>query len=198
MRERLGDRLPQFTDEDREMLLGSSDFFGLNHYTTMFAANSDPAAAQNNIAGNGGISEDQGVSLTLDPAWTLTAMDWAVVPWGCRNLLQWIDARYGKPTIYITENGFACADEMIDGEVDDTNTRLAYYKGYLSGCHEAIANGVDLKGYFAWSMFDNFEWAHGYGSRFGLNYVDYQTLKRTPKASAKWFASLIDSNKITS
>ena len=195
MKERLGDRLPRFTPEESKLLKGSSDFFGLNHYTTMYAAEEQPNA-QGNIKGNGGISDDQGVSLTLDPEWTLTAMDWAVVPWGCRNLLQWISARYDKPSIYITENGFACADEMIDGEVDDTATRLAYYKGYLTGCHEAIDSGVDLKGYFAWSMFDNFEWAHGYGSRFGLNYVDYKTLKRTPKASAKWFREVIVGNEI--
>lgn len=148
------------------------------------------------IKGNGGISEDQGVALTQDKTWELTAMDWAVVPWGCRNLLQWISARYDQPSIFITENGFACADELIDGVVDDSKTRLAYYKGYLEGCHEAISNGVDLKGYFAWSMFDNFEWAHGYGSRFGLNYVDYDTLVRTPKASAKWFKEVIEANSL--
>lgn len=195
MKDRLGDRLPEFTPEEAMMLKGSSDFFGLNHYTTMYAAE-EKVGAQDIIKGNGGISEDQGVSLTLDPEWTLTAMDWAVVPWGCRNLLQWIDTRYGKPAIYITENGFACADELIAGEVDDSNTRLAYYKGYLNGCHEAIESGVNLKGYFAWSMFDNFEWAHGYGSRFGLNYVDYDTMVRTPKASAKWFRELIDHNSL--
>ncbi len=195
MRERLGDRLPKFSPEEAKLLKGSSDFFGLNHYTTTYTAE-EKAGTKSSIKGNGGISEDQGVSLTQDPEWPLTAMDWAVVPWGCRNLLQWIAARYDNPAIYITENGFACADEMIDGIVDDSTTRLAYYKGYLEGCHEAIENGVDLRGYFAWSMFDNFEWAHGYGSRFGLNYVDYRTLVRTPKASAIWFRKIIEANDI--
>lgn len=196
MRERLGDRLPEFTPKEREMLLNSSDFFGLNHYTTMYAAE-QTGEEQDNIKGNGGISEDQGVALSQDPNWTLTTMDWAVVPWGCRNLLQWITERYDKPTVYITENGFACDDEFKDGGVDDTNTRLSHYKGYLEGCHEAISSGVDLRGYFAWSLFDNFEWALGYGSRFGLNHVDYDTLVRTPKASAKWFSQVIAQNGIT-
>lgn len=196
MRERLGERLPQFTEEDRAMILGSSDFFGLNHYTTMFAANTDAADAQDNIAGNGGISEDQDVNLSQDKSWELTAMDWAVVPWGCRKLLEWISARYDQPSIYITENGFACEDKEVNGEVDDTNTRLSYYRGYLTACKEAIDNGVDLKGYFAWSMFDNFEWALGYGSRFGLNWVDYDTLERIPKSSAKWFSQVIAKNSL--
>ena len=193
MRKRLGERLPKFTGEEKALLLGSSDFFGLNHYTTTYAAE-QTGEEQGDIKGNGGISEDQGVSLSQDPNWTLTAMDWAVVPWGCRNLLQWITDRYDKPAIYITENGFACDDIFKDGEVDDADTRLSYYRGYLESCHEAIANGVDLKGYFAWSLFDNFEWALGYGSRFGLNYVDYDTLVRTPKASARWFSKVIAEN----
>ena len=196
MRERLGDKLPQFTEEDRALILNSSDFFGLNHYTTMYAAEPEAGEGQKDIKGNGGVSADQGVNLTQDPDWVLTAMDWAVVPWGCRNLLQWISARYDNPTIYITENGFACSDTEQDGEIDDTNTRLDYYRQYINGCHEAIESGVDLGGYFAWSMFDNFEWAHGYSGRFGLNWVDYDTLERKPKASAKWFAEVIANNAV--
>ena len=194
MRERLGERLPEFTEAERETLLNSSDFFGLNHYTTMYAANADKNRPNDDIKGNGGISEDQDVDLSQDPEWQLTAMDWAVVPWGCRKLLEWISNRYDNPPIYITENGFACADEYKNGEVDDTETRLSYYKGYLNACAEAIDNGVNLKGYFAWSMFDNFEWALGYSARFGLNWVDYDTLERTPKASAKWFSKVVAQN----
>lgn len=196
MRERVGDRLPRFSEEERDMLLGSSDFFGLNHYTTMFASEAGAGKVQANIKGNGGISEDQGVSLTQDPDWQLTAMEWAVVPWGCRKLLEWITERYDQPPIFITENGFACSDELVNGEIDDSGTRLSFYKGYLNACSEAINNGVDLKGYFAWSLFDNFEWAHGYGSRFGLNWVDYDTLERIPKTSAKWFSKVIDANSV--
>ena len=152
--------------------------------------------AKDDIKGNGGISEDQDVALSNDPSWEKTSMEWAVVPWGCRKLIEWITVRYDAPSIYITENGFAVDDTKIDGVVDDSETRLKYYKGYIEACHEAIQNGVKLKGYFAWSMFDNFEWALGYGKRFGLNYVDYDSFERTPKESAKWFVKVIENNAV--
>ncbi len=195
MKDRLGDRLPEFTQEEKDMLLGSSDFFGLNHYTTMYASDAHGHAVDD-IKGNGGISEDQDVTLSNDPSWKKTSMDWAVVPWGCRKLIQWITERYDAPPIYITENGFAIDDVEVDGVVNDSETRLAYYKGYLEACHEAIENGVNLKGYFAWSLFDNFEWALGYEKRFGINYVNYETLERIPKESAKWFSKVIENNGI--
>ena len=195
MKERLGSRLPVFTEEEKNLLKGSSDFFGLNHYTTMYAADSQ-GKRQDNEKGNVGISEDQDVLLSQDQSWELTAMDWAVVPWGCRKLLEWISDRYDSPDIYITENGFACDDHLVDGQVDDSDTRLKYFNQYLCACHKAIENGVNLKGYYAWSMFDNFEWAHGYGARFGINYVDYNTLERIPKESAKWLSRVIESNSI--
>ncbi|MEO1652278.1 MAG: GH1 family beta-glucosidase [Bacteroidota bacterium] len=191
MRERLGDRLPEFTAEEKQQLLGSSDFFGLNHYTTMYASHAKDGLDQVAVFGNGGISEDQYVNLHVDKNWEFTSMKWGVVPWGCRKLLEWIDARYDSPDIYITENGFAQDDQLIDGKVDDQN-RLRYYQEYLKACEEAIENGVKLKGYFAWSLFDNFEWASGYKPRFGITYVDYESLERTPKASAYWFKSLIE------
>lgn len=191
MRERLGDRLPEFTAEEKKMLLGSSDFFGLNHYTTMYASHAKDGLDQVAVFGNGGISEDQEVNLHVDKAWEFTTMNWGVVPWGCRKLLEWIDARYDSPDIYITENGFAQDDQLVDGKVDDQNRRR-YYQEYLKACEEAIENGVRLKGYFAWSLFDNFEWASGYKPRFGITYVDYNTLERTPKASAYWFKSLME------
>lgn len=195
MIDRLGDRLPKFTAEQKTMLKGSSDFFGLNHYTTMYAAQSGGSGKERSVYGNGGISEDQEVDLSLDKNWKKTLMDWAVVPWGCKKLMQWIDERYNKPEIYITENGCAYADEIINGEINDSE-RLAFYKGYLQACQEAIEAGVNLKGYFAWSFMDNFEWASGYDKRFGLHYVDFKTLERTPKKSALWLAKVIKNNSV--
>lgn len=195
MKDRVGERLPQFTDEEKDLLKGSSDFFGLNHYTTMFAANSDGSVQKGSVYGNGGLSEDQDVELSQDQEWERTKMNWAVVPWGCRKLLQWIAHRYDSPAIYITENGFACEDHLEAGEVHDSD-RIAFYKSYLEECSNAIGQGVNLKGYFAWSLFDNFEWALGYSARFGINYVDFNTLERIPKDSAKWFSSVIKSNAI--
>jgi len=196
MRERVGDRLPKFTAEESEALLGSSDFFGLNHYTTMFAAETSDDGKEASVYGNGGISEDQKVDLSVDPDWPLTEFKWAVVPWGCRKLLGWIAERYGDPAIYITENGCAMDDKVAaDGSIDDPD-RLAFYRDYLGACHEAIGDGVKLRGYFAWSLMDNFEWASGYKFRFGLVHVDRETLKRTPKESAKWYSKVVRANAL--
>ena len=195
MKERLSDRLPSFTEEEKVLIKGSSDFFGLNHYTTMYAAQDDGSVKERSVYGNGGISEDQDVDLSLDPDWKLTLMKWAVVPWGCQKLLEWISHRYDYPDIYITENGCAYNDQVIEGKVDD-QPRLDFYKGYLEACSDAIANGVKLKGYFAWSFMDNFEWASGYDKRFGLHYVDFETLERIPKKSALWFKDVISAQAV--
>jgi len=190
MKDRLGERLPAFTDSEKKLIKGSSDFFGLNHYTTMYAAHDDGVGPNQNVYGNGGISEDQDVNLSIDKAWPQTLMNWAVVPWGCKKLLHWLANRYDNPAIYITENGCAYPDKIVAGEVHDPE-RLAFYKGYLLACQEAISEGVNLKGYFAWSFMDNFEWASGYEKRFGLHYVDFETLERTPKQSAHWLRKAI-------
>jgi len=195
MRMRVGDRLPTFSHEDRARIQGSCDFFGLNHYNTMYAAHRD-GGAQTDVYGNGGISEDQDVALSVDPEWELSAMKWAIVPWGCRKLLEWIDARYDKPDIYITENGCATDDMVVDGAVDD-QARIHYLASYLEACRQAIDNGVRLKGYFLWSLLDNFEWAHGYSKRFGAVYVDFETRERIPKASLKWYADVIHRNGLS-
>lgn len=195
MRSRVQDRLPPFSDEDVALLKGSSDFFGLNHYTTMYASHIDPDDdVEVDVYGNGGISEDQDVRLTTDESWKKTEMGWSVVPWGCRKLLQWIDERYDHPDVVVTENGCAFDDEPVDGIVQD-DERIAFFDGYLGACHQAIEDdGVALQGYFAWSLLDNFEWALGYTRRFGLHYVDYETLERLPKASARWYADVIQRN----
>lgn len=190
MKERIGDKLPEFTDKEKELLKGSSDFFGLNHYTTMYAAHTQKVDENEDVHGNGGITKDQGVSLSVDKDWKLTKMNWAVVPWGCKKLLNWISERYDNPDIYITENGCAYDDEVIDGQINDQD-RVEYFSTYLSACEEAIAEGVNLKGYFAWSFLDNFEWNSGYSKRFGIYYVDFETLERIPKASAKWFKEFL-------
>lgn len=196
---RVGERLPEFSPEEIEMLKGSADFFGLNHYTTMYAADAAGQLDLSSVYGNGGLSEDQDVNLSVDPAWELTNMQWAIVPWGCRKLLEWLDRRYGHPPIVITENGCAFDDHPSrmtkDGEVNDPQ-RVTFFKDYLSEMHRAIQNGVNLEGYFAWSLMDNFEWASGYSKRFGLHYVDFETLERTPKASARWLAGVIGRNGV--
>lgn len=194
MKERVGKRLPEFSEEDKALLKDSSDFFGLNHYSTLFASHIDPdEEVEIDPYGNGGISEDQDVNLTSDPNWEKTDMGWNVVPWGCRKMLQWIDARYGSPDIYITENGAALDDHLEDGKVEDPR-RINFLKGYLSECQNAIDSGAKLKGYFLWSFMDNFEWASGFTKRFGIVYSDYASGKRYPKSSAHWYGQVCQDN----
>ncbi|MCH2189568.1 MAG: GH1 family beta-glucosidase [Gammaproteobacteria bacterium] len=195
MRERVGNRLPKFTDEEKALLKHSSDFFGLNHYTTMYAAKQHGSSENLSVFGNGGLSEDQGVQLSVDPEWALTDMQWAVVPWGCSKLLKWIAERYGNPPIYITENGCAYDDTIKEGRVDDEE-RQNFMALYIEECSNAMSCGVDLRGYFAWSLMDNFEWAMGYSKRFGLHYVDFSTGQRVAKESAKWYSRLIASSNV--
>ena len=120
-------------------------------------------------------------------------MGWNIVPDGCRDLLKWIDARYGRPAIYITENGCALDEPDEESAVNDTRRR-DFFRGYLTACRDAVGQGVDLRGYFAWSLLDNFEWSFGYDRRFGLVRIDYETLKRTPKGSALWYRTVMLSN----
>lgn len=193
MKQRLGHRLPVFTEDEKKMIKGSSDFFGLNHYTTMLAANANKKDT-GSVYGNGGLSEDQDINLSVDPVWKMTSMQWAIVPWGCRKLLEWIDQRYDHPEIVITENGCAFNDSCIKGVVEDKD-RIEFFKGYLTEIKNAIDKGANVKGYFIWSLMDNFEWALGYDKRFGIIYLD-EKLNRIPKASADWYSRVIDGNKV--
>jgi beta-galactosidase len=190
MKDRLGDRLPTFTEEDMALIKDSSDFFGLNHYTTMYAADSTGKVEEGSVYGNGGLSEDQDVNLSVDPNWKLTDMKWAIVPWGCQKLLEWLAARYDNPEIYITENGCAFDDKLVDGKVEDKD-RIEFFEGYLSAVHGAIENGVNMGGYFIWSLMDNFEWASGYDKKFGITFIEEETLNRRPKDSALWYSDVI-------
>jgi beta-galactosidase len=194
MRERLGDRLPHFTPEESALLAGSQDFFGLNHYTTMYASALNAGTDQPENAG-GVVQEDQGVRLSPHRDWMKTEMGWPIVPWGFRNLLRWIDARYNHPEIVVTENGCALPD-TLDGNAVDDDRRIAYLDAYLSACHEAIAQGVNLRGYFVWSLMDNLEWASGLARRFGLCYVDYPSGRRIPKLSAHWYSQVMRLNTL--
>jgi beta-glucosidase len=121
-------------------------------------------------------------------------MGWEVFPEGLYNLLNRIHFDYQPPKLYITENGASYSDGPDDaGHIDDRR-RLDYLRQHFTAAHRAIQNGVPLAGYFVWSMMDNFEWAKGYAQRFGIVWVDYETLERIPKASALWYKDLIARN----
>ncbi|PSR98148.1 Beta-glucosidase [Actinidia chinensis var. chinensis] len=189
MREKLGDQLPKFSHKNKELLKNSVDFIGLNHYTSRFIAHS--TNCEDNCFYRAqemeSIAEWEGGEVIGEKA----ASPWLyVVPWGIRKLLNYIAQRYNNPPVYVTENGM---DDDEDGscplnEMLDDKLRVCYYKGYLTAVAQAIKDGTDVRGYFAWSLLDNFEWSSGYTRRFGLVYVDYKNgLSRHLKSSAYWF-----------
>jgi beta-galactosidase len=131
------------------------------------------------------------------PGSEYTDMNWEITPASLGTLLRRISKEFNYPTLYITENGAAFNDEMdASGQVDDLK-RTKYLHGHIQQVAQCIEEGINVKGYFAWSLMDNFEWAEGYAKRFGLVHVDYASQKRTIKNSGKWFANLAARNAIT-
>ncbi|CAH9053178.1 Beta-glucosidase [Pseudoalteromonas haloplanktis] len=161
------DAKPQISDGDMAIISQKIDFLGVNYYTRIHYKNTPDhwfsEAPLENIA--------------------TTDMGWEIYPQGLCELLLSLNDRYTLPKVYITENGAAMADVLIDAKVDDIH-RINYYHTHLNAVHNAVEQGVNVQGYFAWSLMDNFEWAYGYEKRFGLVYVDYQTQQRTLKQSA--------------
>ena len=120
-----------------------------------------------------------------------TAMGWPVVPTALTELLVGLKRDYGDLPLLITENGAAFEDRLNGADVVEDPRRVAYIEGHLAAVEEAIAAGVDVRGYFVWSLLDNFEWEHGYSQRFGIVYVDFETQRRVPKRSALWYRDRI-------
>ncbi len=116
-----------------------------------------------------------------------TAMGWPIVPSALTELLVRLGSDYGGVPLLITENGAAFDDRLNGTEVVEDPRRVAYIKGHLAATEQAIAAGVDVRGYYVWSLLDNFEWEHGYSQRFGIVYVDFETQQRIPKRSALWY-----------
>ena len=126
----------------------------------------------------------------------LTDMGWEVFPQGLTPLLERLVSDYDPTRLYITENGVAYSDGPDrEGRIRDVR-RIEFLRDHIAAAHEAIGRGVPLRGYFAWSLLDNFEWAHGYKMRFGLYWVDYDTLERSAKDSAGWYRDVIAQNAV--
>ena len=118
-------------------------------------------------------------------------MGWEIYPDSLYEVLTRVHRDYDVPEIYVTENGAAFPDlRGADGSIDDRD-RIGYLKGYIDGVARAIDEGVPVRGYFVWSLLDNFEWSFGYAKRFGLIYVDYETQERIPKSSFYWYREWI-------
>jgi beta-glucosidase len=187
-------------DGDLALIGAPIDFLGVNYYSiyTVAAATGDPTrdATDPDAARTGahGAARSPWVGsrnvVFRSSGKPLTAMGWEVDADGLRQVLVRVADEYDAPPIYVTENGAAYADVLHDGDVEDAE-RIAYVGGHLEACAAAIAEGVDLRGYFLWSLMDNFEWSWGYTRRFGIVHVDYETQERTPKASARWYRELM-------
>ncbi|KAA8520277.1 hypothetical protein F0562_014533 [Nyssa sinensis] len=197
MRALVGNRLPKFTEEESMMLQKSYDFLGVNYYTSNYASN---AMVSNSM--NLSMTTDNQANLTSVrngvPIGQPTALNWLYVyPKGIRALVLYIKERYGNPSIYITENGIAEANNStlpIKQALKD-KLRILYHYGHLTFLSRAIKEGADVKGYFIWSFLDDFEWDAGYSVRFGINYIDFKdNLKRYFKNSAFWFMKFLVKN----
>ena len=120
----------------------------------------------------------------------LTDMDWEIYPQGLTELLLRLHRDCPLPPTYVTENGGAFPDRLINGRVHDAD-RIQYLHEHIGAVGVALRQGVPMAGYMVWSLLDNFEWASGYAKRFGIVHVDYETLRRTPKDSALWLRELL-------
>ncbi|HMB93562.1 MAG TPA: GH1 family beta-glucosidase [Rhodothermales bacterium] len=180
--ESFGDAWPDVAPGDMDFIQQPIDFLGINYYSRSVTRH-DPSEPLFQTAR---VRQDRHVH---------TDMDWEVYPQALTDVLMWIHERYDNPCpLYITENGAAFYDPpTANGSVQDP-LRVAYFREHLRAAHRAIEQGVDLRGYFAWSLLDNFEWSYGYDKRFGIIHVDFETQERTPKASAHFYAEVIESN----
>uniref|UniRef100_A0A8B9EUK2 Lactase-phlorizin hydrolase n=1 Tax=Amazona collaria TaxID=241587 RepID=A0A8B9EUK2_9PSIT len=168
-------RLPEFTESEKQRIKGTYDYFGLNHYTTVLTYNLNYPAV-------------------TDRSWLNSGSFWLkVTPFGFRKLLRWIKEEYDNPPIYVTENGVS---ERGASDFNDT-WRIHYYRSYINEALKAIVlDAVDLRGYTAWTLMDNFEWAVGFDEKFGFYHVNFTDpdLPRRPKASARYYTQIINCN----
>jgi len=173
---------PDHAAAELEAISRPIDFLGVNYYTrgvTRADRRHAPLRART----------------VRSPRQTRTETGWEVYPAGLTDVLRWVRARYGAIPIYVTENGAAFYDPptAVGDRVEDP-LRVAYLRAHVGATLDAIASGVDVRGYFAWSLLDNFEWSHGYSKRFGLVHVDFATQRRTVKASGALYADIARTN----
>jgi beta-glucosidase len=166
---------------DMEVIAQPTDFLGVNLYSRGLIQ----------------ASPGRGVGYAYAaPRLPLLPMGYEAAPHSLGDFVKWVSKEYGNPKIYITENGVCDNTEPgSDGQVNDT-TRIELLSGFLAGLHSAIEEGCDVRAFYQWSLYDNFEWAFGYTKRFGMVYTDFETQKRIPKASASWYREVIRRNGV--
>jgi beta-glucosidase len=182
LREIFGEAWPEFPAADMDLIRQPIDFLGINYYfrsVTQHDEDELPVRA----------------GAVRQRSHPYTETGWEMYAPALTRVLLWIRERYGPTPLYITENGAAMYDppKPLDGRVEDP-LRVYYFREHLRAAREAIRQGVDLRGYFAWSFMDNYEWSLGYDRRFGIVHVDFETQQRTPKSSALFYADIIRSH----
>nr|XP_015884815.2 beta-glucosidase 45-like isoform X2 [Ziziphus jujuba var. spinosa] len=201
VQEIIGNDLPVFTEYDLEKLKSGLDFIGINHYTSFYAKDCIFSTCE----GTGASKTEGFVSRTAKKDGIYigepTEVDWLYVyPPGLEKTVTYIKERYNNTPMFITENGYGQMEKSNSTNDDFLNDfkRVDYMRRYLKALATTIRKGADVRGYFAWSLLDNFEWLYGYTTRFGLFHVDYANLNRTPKLSAAWFRHFLAKHKAKS
>jgi beta-glucosidase len=174
--EYLGADAPRAQPGDAELIAQPCDFLGVNYYHPTTSSSANPASPASSGA-------------------AVTDMGWEVAPHSLADLLLRLNRDYVLPPVFITENGAAYEDQVVDGKVEDEQRRH-YIELHVAAIADVIQRGVNVKGYFVWSLMDNFEWAEGYRQRFGIVHVDFATLRRTLKRSALWYQSLLMMSRV--
>ncbi|KAF5814884.1 putative beta-glucosidase [Helianthus annuus] len=194
MRQYLGNQLPRFSSAESNFMKDGIDFIGVNHYTTAYAK--DCINSTCSLTGNRAINGFVDTTRERDgiPIGEPTGIEvLRVVPRGMREMIEYLKKRYDNKPMFVTENGYS--EPLAENEnqnVLQDNKRVEYHKMYLSSLAQAISDGADVRGYFVWTLMDDFEWVHGYLPTFGLHYVDRETLNRIPKLSAKWYQDFLN------
>ncbi|XP_076890258.1 beta-glucosidase 18-like [Bidens hawaiensis] len=199
MREYHGNELPEFSQEEKEFMKNSIDFIGINHYSTLYAKDctnsSCTGTANRAITGLVEITGERNGVAIGDP---MSMPNLFVVPRGMEEIVNYMKTRYNNTPMFITENGYSSPnvqDVQVEDIVNDFK-RIEFHQKYLASLADAKRNGADVRGYFVWSLMDNFEWSLGYNVRFGLHYVDRKTFERIPKLSARWYQEFLENNSL--
>ncbi|XP_042392308.1 beta-glucosidase 18-like [Zingiber officinale] len=198
MRQILGGRLPKFSTSEKKKLRNKLDFIGINHYSSLYVK--DCMFTTCDVVGPllagfaAPVRDKKGVPIGKPTA----KPNFYVVPRGMKNIVMYMKRRYNNMPMIITENGYPQGSyhNTTLKELLNDKERVEYLQSYLSSLHEAMRQGADVRGYFIWSLIDNFEWLYGYSMRFGLYHVDYETQVRTPKLSADWYRKFIGDAKL--